>query len=122
MLDERERAGDLWRERDEHDAAAGGVLPAIEVLCARRPHVRPLMRAARAIVRGNVRPFHVDSGDGLVRHARDDARASRKVVERRSDEGRERARHPAARIRSSARLTPSAVRSGRVEIHAAESH
>ena len=75
------------------DPAAGRVLPAIEIVDARRPHVRPWMRAARTVVRGDVRPFHVDAGDGRVRDARDDARARGKVLERRGDEGRERARH-----------------------------
>ena len=92
-----QRARHLRRERDEHDAAAGRILPALEVVAARRRHVRARMRAARAVVRRDVRPFHVDPGDGRDPGMRgDDARARGEVLERRGDERRQAARHAGA--------------------------
>ena len=92
-LDELERARNLRRERHEHDAAAGRVLPAREVVRTRRPHVCARMRAARAVLWRDVRPFHVDPCDGRVRDAmRWRPRAAAKSLERRGDERRQQAR------------------------------
>ena len=75
---------DFGRERDEHDPAARGVLPAAEVVDARRRHVLARMRAARAVLGRQVRPLHVDAGDrrrrtpGRARaHSRRTARMTR---------------------------------------------
>src|SRR5207245_330198 len=48
VLDERHRAGNFRGERHQHDAAAGGILPSLEVLDAGRDDVGARMRAARA--------------------------------------------------------------------------
>ena len=49
-------------------------------------HVRARMRAARTVLGREVRPFHVDPGDGGVRHRGEDARARGEVLEGRGDE------------------------------------
>src|SRR5207248_11601418 len=51
MFDEAHRAGDFRRKRDEDDAAAGGILAAIEVVDGRGLHVLSRMRAPGAILR-----------------------------------------------------------------------
>ena len=67
VLDERQRAWHLRRERHEHDPAVGGILPALEVVDVRRDDVRARVGAARAILRRHVRAFHVDPGDRRMR-------------------------------------------------------
>ncbi len=102
------------------DPAAGRVLPAIEIVDARRPHVRPWMRAPRTVVRGDVRPFHVDAGDGGVGNAGDDACARGKVLEGRGDEGRERARHAGAAHPLEREADVLGCQVWRVEVYAAK--
>ena len=48
------------------DAAAGGVLPAMELVEIGRPDPLARMRAARAVFGRNVRAFHVEALDGVA--------------------------------------------------------
>ncbi len=81
MFDERQRTRDFRRQRDQRDAAARGVLPSIEVVETRRRHMLARMRAARTVIRRDVRAFHVDAGDRRVARSREHARARRELLE-----------------------------------------
>ena len=81
MLDQGQRARHFRRERDETDAAAGGILTPAKIVDAGRHDVRSRMGAARALVRREVRPFHVDPGDRGMRKMRQHTCARRKAVE-----------------------------------------
>jgi hypothetical protein len=81
MVDERHGTRDFRRERHEDDPAVGGVLPAVEVVDARRHHVLSRMGAASAVLGRQVGSFHVDPGDGRAGGARKDARAPSELRE-----------------------------------------
>jgi hypothetical protein len=91
-LDQRQRAPDLRRDRDQHDAPRRGVLAPREVVEAGRGRVLARVRAPRAVFRRDVRPLHVQSGDSLVPHGGQHARARGEPLERRGDEGGQAAR------------------------------
>ena len=72
LLDERDRPGALRRDRDHADAPAGRVLPAVELVPVRVADVLLRVRAARAVLAGQVRPFEVVAGNaaGAARRPR----------------------------------------------------
>ena len=120
MFDEAHRAGDFRRKRDEDDAAAGGILAAIEVVDGRGLHVLSRMRAPGAILRRHVRSLHVNAGNGRTGHARQHARARRELLEARGDERRQAAGHAGAPHPLQRFAGSIGCQVGRVEIDAAE--
>ena len=81
MLDQRHGARHFRGERDQHDAPEGSVLTPFEVVDAGRRDELAWMRAADAVGRRQVRPFHVDAGGSRVCDAGDDSRVRRKPIE-----------------------------------------
>src|SRR5579883_2942560 len=64
FLDEWQGAIEFRSERDQTDAARGGVLEATKFVPIRRADVARRMRAARTIFRADVRPFKMQGWQG----------------------------------------------------------
>ena len=74
-------ARQFWRERDEDDSTAGGLLPPAEVVDDRRPQMLALVCSARSVRSRQVRPFHVDARDRRRGLRRKHTGARSKVLE-----------------------------------------
>jgi hypothetical protein len=59
------RPGPLGRQRDQTNITFRGVLPTLELVQVGRTHPLDGMRAARAVVRGDVRTFYMKGLHGL---------------------------------------------------------
>ncbi len=92
-LDQRNCAFDLRRERHQHDAASRCLLPPLEIIATCGGDMSPRMRAARAVLRRDVRPLHVDAGNRRILDIGQDPCARREIFKRRRDEGRQQPGH-----------------------------
>ena len=98
-LNQSNCAFDLRRECHEHDAAPRCLLPALEIITTCGGDMSPRMRAARAVLGRDVRPFHVDAGDRWILDIGEDPCARSEILKRRGDEGRQqRGSHPSGEL------------------------
>ena len=88
-FDDRQRAGHLGRQRQQADLPVCRVLAAPEVVHRGIDDAGQRVRTAEAILRRDVRPFHVQARDDGVPGGEDPSRAVAEVLERRRDDGRQ---------------------------------
>ena len=127
LFDVARRFGPLRRQRDQPNVTLGGILPAAEFFEIRRPDPARRMRAARTIVRRDVRTLDVKRfhrrtfGERLAR-PRQIAQRSQHVFRRSGDHGGKEARHAGRKHRADrTRDFFHRRRSGRIVIDTRES-
>ena len=91
VLDQGQHARGLRGDGHEPDAPLGRVLATPEVVDVGPADERAGVGAARAVLRRDVGPLHVDAGDRRVLRADDGPRARGERLERRGDERRQEA-------------------------------